>query len=90
MGVGRDYKLAIKFFQLASQSGHVLAYYNLAQIHATGTYMHLLSTLCRMPMMLGAVKKCDITVSCRVTTSVVVFPKSINCSVVVIVPRPES
>uniref|UniRef100_A0A183DHK6 Sel1 repeat family protein n=1 Tax=Gongylonema pulchrum TaxID=637853 RepID=A0A183DHK6_9BILA len=29
--------LAIKYFQLASQSGHVNAYYNLAQIHATGT-----------------------------------------------------
>jgi TPR repeat protein len=29
--------MAIKYFQLASQSGHVLAYYNLAQIHAVGT-----------------------------------------------------
>lgn len=36
-GVRRDYKLANKYFTLASQSGHVLAYYNLAQMHATGT-----------------------------------------------------
>ena len=33
----RDYKMAVKFFNLASQGGHVLAYYNLAQMHATGT-----------------------------------------------------
>lgn len=26
-----------RYFTLASQSGHVLAYYNLAQMHATGT-----------------------------------------------------
>lgn len=32
----RNYKSAIEYFQLASQSGNVLAYYNLAQIHATG------------------------------------------------------
>ena len=37
MGVNRDYKMALKYFQLASQSGHVLAFYNLAQMHATGT-----------------------------------------------------
>ena len=36
-GVRRDYKMAVKFFNLASQGGHVLAYYNLAQMHATGT-----------------------------------------------------
>jgi SEL1 protein len=36
-GVKRDFKMAIKWFQAASQSGHVLAYYNLAQMHATGT-----------------------------------------------------
>lgn len=36
-GVRRDYKMALKFFTLASQSGHVLAFYNLAQMHATGT-----------------------------------------------------
>lgn len=36
LGVKRDYKLANKYFTLASQSGHVLAYYNLAQMHATG------------------------------------------------------
>lgn len=35
----RDYKQANKYFSLASQSGHVLAYYNLAQMHATGTGM---------------------------------------------------
>lgn len=35
----RDYKLANKYFNLASQSGHVLALYNLAQMHATGTGM---------------------------------------------------
>lgn len=38
-GVRRDYKLANKYFNLASQSGHVLAFYNLAQMHATGTGM---------------------------------------------------
>lgn len=37
LGVRRDYKLANKYFNLASQSGHVLAFYNLAQMHATGT-----------------------------------------------------
>jgi len=37
--VRRDYKLANKYFSLASQSGHVLAFYNLAQMHATGTGM---------------------------------------------------
>jgi TPR repeat protein len=39
LGVRRDYKLANKYFSLASQSGHVLAFYNLAQMHATGTGM---------------------------------------------------
>jgi len=39
IGVKRDYKMANKYFHLASQSGHVLAYYNLAQMHATGTGM---------------------------------------------------
>jgi TPR repeat protein len=29
--------MALKYFTLASQSGHVLAFYNLAQMHATGT-----------------------------------------------------
>lgn len=33
----RDYKQALKFFNLASQAGHILAFYNLAQMHATGT-----------------------------------------------------
>lgn len=37
LGVKRDYKLANKYFTLASQAGHVLAFYNLAQMHATGT-----------------------------------------------------
>jgi SEL1 protein len=35
--VKRDYKQALKFFNLASQAGHILAFYNLAQMHATGT-----------------------------------------------------
>lgn len=39
IGVQRDYNLANKYFTLASQSGHVLAFYNLAQMHATGTGM---------------------------------------------------
>lgn len=39
LGVRRDYKLANKYFSLASQSGHVLAYYNLGQMHAAGTGM---------------------------------------------------
>jgi SEL1 protein len=33
----RDFKQALKYFQLASQSGHILAIYNLAQMHAKGT-----------------------------------------------------
>lgn len=37
LGVKRDYKYALRYFNLASQNGHVLAYYNLAQMHATGT-----------------------------------------------------
>lgn len=39
LGVRRDYKMAIKYFNLASQSGHVLAFYNLAQMQASGTGM---------------------------------------------------
>lgn len=39
LGVKKDYKLANKYFSLASQSGHVLAYYNLGQMHAQGTGM---------------------------------------------------
>lgn len=39
IGVKRDFKLANKFFSLASQSGHVLAYYNLGQMHAAGLGM---------------------------------------------------
>ena len=31
--------MAVKYFNLASQSGHVLAFYNLADMHATGTGM---------------------------------------------------
>lgn len=37
IGVKRDYKQALKYFNLASQGGHILAFYNLAQMHATGT-----------------------------------------------------
>lgn len=37
IGVKRDYKQALKFFNLASQAGHVLAFFYLAQMHATGT-----------------------------------------------------
>ena len=33
----KDYKMATKYFTMASQNGHVLAFYNLAQMHATGT-----------------------------------------------------
>ena len=36
-GVKRDYKMATKYYNLASQSGHVLAFFNLAEMHATGT-----------------------------------------------------
>lgn len=32
----RDFKQANKYFSLASQSGHVLALYHLAQMHAQG------------------------------------------------------
>lgn len=39
LGGKKDYKLANKYFSLASQSGHVLAYYNLGQMHAQGTGM---------------------------------------------------
>ena len=35
--VNRDYKMAIKYYNLASQSGHVLAFFHLAEMHATGT-----------------------------------------------------
>ena len=34
--MSRDFKMAIKYFNLASQGGHVLAIYNLAQMHASG------------------------------------------------------
>lgn len=37
IGVKKDYKQALKYFNLASQGGHILAFYNLAQMHATGT-----------------------------------------------------
>ena len=39
MGVRRDYKLAIKYFNLASQAGNTLAIYQLAQMHSAGTGM---------------------------------------------------
>ena len=38
-GVAADYKTAVKYFNLASQAGHVLAFYNLAEMHAMGTGM---------------------------------------------------
>ena len=37
LGVTRDHKNALKYFNLASQHGNILAFYNLAQMHATGT-----------------------------------------------------
>ena len=39
IGVRRDYKLAIKYFNLASQAGNTLAIYQLAQMNAAGTGM---------------------------------------------------
>lgn len=36
-GIKKDYKMSVKHFNLAAQLGHVLGYYNLAQMHATGT-----------------------------------------------------
>lgn len=39
IGVPRDFKLANKYYSLASQSGHVLALYNLGQMHASGMGM---------------------------------------------------
>lgn len=50
IGVRRDYQQAAKYYNLAAQSGHILAIYNLAQIHATGTgmmrYLQIIQT-CR-------------------------------------------
>lgn len=51
----RDYKQALKFFNLASQAGHVLAFYNLAQMHATGT---------------GVLRSCPTAVEVRASLSV--------------------
>ena len=39
IGVRRDYNHAAKYYNLAAQSGHILAIYNLAQMHGTGTGM---------------------------------------------------
>ncbi|KAL5966516.1 hypothetical protein TSMEX_005755 [Taenia solium] len=36
MGWKADYKMALKYFTLASQQGNTLAFYNLGQMHATG------------------------------------------------------
>ena len=36
IAVEQNSKAAMKFFQLASQSGHILALYNLAHMHAAG------------------------------------------------------
>lgn len=38
-GVKRDFRLANKYFSLASQSGHVLAFFMLGQMHAVGLGM---------------------------------------------------
>lgn len=35
-GTDTNYKLALKYFNLASQAGNVLALYNLAKMHARG------------------------------------------------------
>lgn len=32
----RDFKAALKYFQMATQNGHVLASYNLARMHSSG------------------------------------------------------
>ena len=39
MGVRRDYKKAIEYYNMASQSGHVLAFYSLATMQSSGTGM---------------------------------------------------
>ncbi|KAK4472806.1 hypothetical protein MN116_004023 [Schistosoma mekongi] len=36
-GIKTDYKLALKYFTMASQQGNVLAFYHLAEMHAKGT-----------------------------------------------------
>ncbi|KAL5108440.1 hypothetical protein TcWFU_001101 [Taenia crassiceps] len=36
LGWKADYKMALKYFTLASQQGNTLAFYNLGQMHATG------------------------------------------------------
>ncbi|VDO04498.1 unnamed protein product [Rodentolepis nana] len=36
LGFKADYKMALKYFTLASQQGNTLAFYNLGQMHATG------------------------------------------------------
>ena len=36
IGVKKDYRQALKYFTFASQSGHVLAFYNLAMMHTIG------------------------------------------------------
>lgn len=36
IGTRRNYKSALKYFNLASQSGNMLALYNLAQMHSSG------------------------------------------------------
>lgn len=55
----RDYKQALKFFNLASQAGHVLAFYNLAQMHATGT---------------GVMRSCHTAVEVRNSRGVFIMP----------------
>ncbi|CAH8829694.1 unnamed protein product [Trichobilharzia szidati] len=36
-GIKADYKLALKYFTMASQQGNVMAFYHLAEMHAKGT-----------------------------------------------------
>lgn len=63
IGVKRDYKQALKFFNLASQAGHVLAFYYLAQMHATGT---------------GVMRSCHTAVEVRLGYFLIVSTISIN------------
>lgn len=56
IGTKSDYKLAVKYFTLASQQGNILAYYNLGLMHATGlgvfrscTTATEVVTFCKLP-----------------------------------------
>lgn len=67
----RDYKQALKFFNLASQAGHVLAFYNLAQMHATGTgVMRSCPTAVEVSASPFCLSRCDTSLtSCHTTMS---------------------